>query len=123
MLLAGLALAVLLAELVNAADDARRDVFHQEEVDEPAARDFGLRDDVVSRQRADDRLSQLARITTSRFRQAHRHVGRKVTVRWVARTFHDNGGRIRDFGDDAAGELLQSRRNKLLELWFQGLAT
>ncbi len=88
---ARLAVAVLVAELMDAADDARRDVFHQEEVDEAGAGDLRLGDDVVGRQGADDGLSQLARIATGRLGQAHGDVGREVAVRGIARALHHDG--------------------------------
>ncbi len=109
---------------MNAADDARRDVLHQEEVDEAGAGHLGLGDDVVGREaRRMIACASSRGLLTGRLGQTHGDVGGEVAVRGSRVRSITMADGVRDFGDDAAGELLQSGRNELFELGFQGVGT
>src|SRR4030095_8563440 len=54
------------------------------EVDETGSGDLGPIDQLARRQRAENRLRQLPRITARRFCQLQRNVGREIAVRGVA---------------------------------------
>ncbi len=84
---------VLIAPLVDVRQLAGVSVGREEEIDEAGAGDFRPRNEGVGRQSGHDRLRQLARIASRRFRKAQRDVAREVPVLRVARALdHDRGG-------------------------------
>jgi hypothetical protein len=90
------------------------------EIDETRSRDLYLRDELVLRQRIDQRLRELTRILLCGFGKFQCDAGGEIAVRRIARAF-DLDGLSQGFRRQKSGRQRGQRGGKqLFDLLFQG---